>query len=346
MCINGLAFFCLFSQVAVADPSPPPGYEAIVELSDEFDGTTLDSTKWSTSRKIISWPGRAPGLFDPSNVIVADGSLQLWARAKKRNASWPAGYDNYTTAAVRSLASVNQGFFEIRWRSGSSAISSSWWFHTNNGTAWTEIDVFETTGTTNQPPGEDPDDPNRCANTPLNHCRTGCPPNHTGTCGAKMQPFQPGGPSCNLCPCNAKNTSCSGGGAKNTDFPSHVHIFKLPGVTTADLPDKCGCKESHPGQSPCSKPATFKATQAWSADFHTASMNWTTDTTGISTIAIGVDGTIVNTITSPCLVEEIGMDFDRETMPGWMALPSPETLPDKPFEVDYVRSWRKKGPSN
>jgi hypothetical protein len=41
------------------------------------------------------------------------------------------------------------------------------------------------------------------------------------------------------------------------------------------------------------------------------------------------------------LVEAIGMDFDRETMPGWMALPDPETLPDRPFAVDYVRSWRK-----
>jgi hypothetical protein len=138
MTIKVLAFFCLLARVVSA---PPPGYDAIEELSDEFDGTSLDTTKWSTSKTVIGWPGRAPGLFDPTNVIVADGSLQLWARAKKRNSSWPAGYDNYTTAAVRSLASVREGFFEIRWRSGSSGISSSWWFHTNNGTAWTEIDV-------------------------------------------------------------------------------------------------------------------------------------------------------------------------------------------------------------
>ena len=70
-------------------------------------------------------------------------------------------------------------------------------------------------------------------------------------------------------------------------------------------------------------------------------MNWTIDeATGLSTIAIGVDGTIVNTITSPCLIEEIAMDFDRETMPGWMAIPDPASLPDKPFEVDYVRSYQ------
>ena len=35
------------------------------------------------------------------------------------------------------------------------------------------------------------------------------------------------------------------------------------------------------------------------------------------------------------------MDFDRETMPGWMVLPDPATLPDRPFEIDYVRAWRR-----
>jgi hypothetical protein len=64
--------------------------------------------------------GRQPGLFARENVVVKDGSLQLWARAARRNASWPAGYDNYTTATVRSAATVREGLFEIRWRSGSS----------------------------------------------------------------------------------------------------------------------------------------------------------------------------------------------------------------------------------
>ena len=122
--------------------------------------------------------------------------------------------------------------------------------------------------------------------------------------------------------------------------PSHVHVFKLPGVATADLPAVCGCKEGSPGAAPCSKAAYYTSTTPWEAGFHTATLNWTTAATGVATIAIGVDGRIVNTITSPCLVEEIGMDFDRETMPGWMALPDPTTLPDRPLEVDYVRSWR------
>ena len=40
-------------------------------------------------------------------------------------------------------------------------------------------------------------------------------------------------------------------------------------------------------------------------------------------------------------VQAIGMDLDRETMPGWMALPDPKSLPDKPFEIDWIRSWEK-----
>eukprot|EP00729_Bicosta_minor_P012228 gene12228-34575_t len=320
----------------------PLGYAAMPELSDEFDGETLDTTKWTADPKVSGWPGRQPGLFDSNNVVVSNGTLQLWARKASRSKSWPAGYDNYTTSMVHSLAKVKEGYFEIRWRSGTSGISSSWWFHDNDGSTWTEIDVFETTGTDNPPPGEDPGDLDRCRNTPLNHCRTGCPANHSGTCGTAMKPFAPGSPSCNLCPCNIKNTSCASGGDKNTILPSHVHIFKLPGVDAADLPQKCGgCKESVAHQPPCSKPAYYTAPTPWSSGFHNASMNWTTDDAGLSTVAIAVDGVVVNTITSPCLVEEIGMDFDRETMPGWMALPDPNTLPDMPFEVDYIRSWKK-----
>jgi hypothetical protein len=83
------------------------------------------------------------------------------------------------------------------------------------------------------------------------------------------------------------------------------------------------------------------AKQPWSSGFHTATLNWTTDGAGLSTVAVGVDGQVVSVITSPCLVQEVGMDFDRETMPGWMALPDPAALPDAPYEVDWVRSWRK-----
>ena len=62
---------------------------------------------------------------------------------------------------------------------------------------------------------------------------------------------------------------------------------------------------------------------------------------GVVLVWIKLDGEGVNTIASSCLaVQAIGMEFDRETMPGWTKLPDPATLPDKPFLVDYVRAWR------
>jgi len=135
----------------------PPGYDPVLELTDEFDGETLNRSKWSTDPKILGWLGRKPGLFDANNVKVENGMLQLWAQGQRRNDSWPEGYDNYTTAAIHSLKRIRHGYFETRWRSGSSGISSSWWFHQAQGQGlekiWTEIDMFETTGVTNPMPG-------------------------------------------------------------------------------------------------------------------------------------------------------------------------------------------------
>ena len=68
-----------------AAPTPLPGYTLVEDLSDEFSAASLNITKWGTSAKDISWPGRQPGLFDPANVIVGGGHLQLWARAARRN---------------------------------------------------------------------------------------------------------------------------------------------------------------------------------------------------------------------------------------------------------------------
>lgn len=274
------------TTAAASTTTPPtiPGYTLVPELSDEFEGEGgLDESKWCSIPGCLHWPGRQPGLFDPTNVVVQGGALQLWARSAHRNSSWPPGYDNYTTSAIHSKATIHQGYFEIKWKSGSSAISSSWWFHNNNGSAWTEIDVFETTGVDNT--------------------------------GKK-------------------------GGALAAMLPSHMHVFSLPGVPPQDLPTVCGgCKESTPGVPPCSKPAYYTLPDpgdSFAREWHVAGLNWTD-----GGVTISLDGVVVSSIQSPCFGEELGMDFDRETMPGWMALPDPATLPDVPFMVEYVRAYRR-----
>lgn len=85
--------------------------------------------------------GRAPGLFDPANVMVGNGTLQMVARHATLNSSQAAGgFGNYTTSALHSTDKTDFGYFEVRSRSGSGMVSSSWWFHDNNGTytSWFE----------------------------------------------------------------------------------------------------------------------------------------------------------------------------------------------------------------
>ena len=134
------------ASASIQPLSDPAGsWVPYAPMSDEFDGAELNSSKWSTDYTI--WAGRQPGLFDASNVKVANGSLTLLAQSGHRNSSWPVGYDNYTTSALHSVDKTLHGYFEVRSRSGSSSISSSWWFHWNDGAGtWTEIDVFESEG--------------------------------------------------------------------------------------------------------------------------------------------------------------------------------------------------------
>ena len=273
--MRSTAFAASMACCAAAVQLPPPGYVPLAALTDEFQGAELDISKWLPRDE--TWLGRQPGLFAAANVVVGGGMLQLWAREFHRNASTPAGYDNFTTSAVHSVAQVHLGYFEIRWRSGSSGISSSWWLHGSNGTAWTEIDAFETTGTDNP----------------------------------------------------------AAGGAKAANLPSNVHIFSYPGTNASGLPALCNCTEGS-GSSSCSKPALFTlpAGATFASSFHVAGLLW--EAAGVK---VFLDGELVNEIFSPCLSEAIGMDFDRETMPGWMTLPDPASLPDQPFLVDYVRAW-------
>lgn len=138
-------------------------WASIPELSDEFDGKSLDKTKWRDRREC--WPGKGPGLFMPANVKVADGLLQLTSR-NETVANPPKGFSNivFTTAQVPSRAAVRYGYFEIRAKAMPSIASSAFWF-SNEDTPWIiakpagisdadwekakvfeEIDVFEIAG--------------------------------------------------------------------------------------------------------------------------------------------------------------------------------------------------------
>ena len=131
------------STVLHAAPPPDRRWDPIPRLTDEFEGSKLDSRKWHDHNP--SWKGRKPGFFSKKNVTVKGGKLHLTARAENLK-DLPKGYHSITTAAVKSKALVKYGYFEIKCRPMNSKASSTFWFYNKTKAEWTEIDVFEICG--------------------------------------------------------------------------------------------------------------------------------------------------------------------------------------------------------
>jgi len=122
------------------DPENTGGWVPYAPLTDEFDGSALDITKWWDHNP--EWQGRQPALFMPSNVVVKNGNLEIWFR-KQNVTNEPPGYGNYTSGAVQSKTLITYGMFEVKSQCMNSAGSSAFWFYHNTQQWWTEIDVFE-----------------------------------------------------------------------------------------------------------------------------------------------------------------------------------------------------------
>ncbi len=115
-------------------------------MSDEFEGTELDRSKWRVG--MSWWKGRQPALFSERNVTVSDGRLKLTMRkeAVPKEAE-KLGYRDYTSAALHTKARSHYGYYEVKARPMNSAGSSSFWFQQDDTPGWaTEIDVFEIGG--------------------------------------------------------------------------------------------------------------------------------------------------------------------------------------------------------
>ena len=140
-----LAVALALAAPAVAAPAAPcplkhGQWEPFPALTDEFDGDTLDASKWFPNNP--GWQGRQPGWFNPKNVRLADGMLHLDAK-KETLPNLPPGYNTFTTAFVKGKRLVRYGYFEIRARAMDSQASSAFWFYDATPEIWSEIDVFE-----------------------------------------------------------------------------------------------------------------------------------------------------------------------------------------------------------
>lgn len=141
-------FSAAATAVLAADdalPSPPSGYKWVpqLEVSDEFEGDSLDKGKWRPKHPF--WTGR-DSRFLKSNVSVKDGSLRLRSSLKKPTKEVDA--KNVTAACVSSNDPIcRPGFYQARVKASALSMTSSFWFQGE----YSEIDVIENTGSPSNP---------------------------------------------------------------------------------------------------------------------------------------------------------------------------------------------------
>ncbi|WP_075603263.1 T9SS type A sorting domain-containing protein [Saccharicrinis aurantiacus] len=109
------------------DPKPSgKQWVKVDNLSDEFDGTSINTSKWATS--VTTWMGREPGLFTQESITVADGNLRI----TNSKFSTPQVIDGKTwTHGCGLVTSTNAAqvgyYFETRMKANKTFMSSTFW---------------------------------------------------------------------------------------------------------------------------------------------------------------------------------------------------------------------------
>ncbi|WP_025761205.1 hypothetical protein [Dyadobacter tibetensis] len=121
-------------------PAPPAGKRWVLNeaFSDEFNGASLDTTKWLDHHP--SWRGRPPGLFLPSQVSVADGYLQLKGGKMMRDSIITSASGEKLLFNIASGIVVSKsndayfGYYECRFKAAKTTMSSTFWLSTSGNT--------------------------------------------------------------------------------------------------------------------------------------------------------------------------------------------------------------------
>lgn len=121
--------------------------------SDEFDGTALDTTKWTPEHSTYGDANGEEQCHTPENVMVANGNLVLEARAEETTC--PSGdVEDFSSGLIRSQNKFSTSFgrFEVRAKlPAGQGLWPAFWLLSNNypygreGRSG-ELDVFEMIG--------------------------------------------------------------------------------------------------------------------------------------------------------------------------------------------------------
>lgn len=135
------------------DPKPfGKAWELIDNISDEFNDSTLNETKWENTNP-QRWRGRAPGIFKPDVVSMADGNMRVTCRMLA--SPEVVNGDTFTHAGgnlYSRFAGQVGNYFECRMKANKTFMSSTFWLINtrNEGTGCdvrtTELDIQECVG--------------------------------------------------------------------------------------------------------------------------------------------------------------------------------------------------------
>jgi beta-glucanase (GH16 family) len=150
-----------------SDATNTGGWMLNTEISDEFEGGQIDTTKWFVEGQndaYYIWKGRAPSQFVPHNVRVEDGILKLRTAWEPEYAFYQESYTDgnmgtskygeykgeplpITTAGVISKKRFLNGYMEVKLKVGNAAITGAFW-----GIGYEqELDVYEQMGNPKKP---------------------------------------------------------------------------------------------------------------------------------------------------------------------------------------------------
>src|ERR1035437_9776703 len=124
----------------------------ILVFDDEFDGDSLDASKWITwfpytatgndSCEFCRTHGNEGEIYLDSNVVVSNGTLKLIA--KRQTTTWYTATRDYTSGMIESREGWMYGLFETRCKIPyGMGFWPAFWLFGGNGT---EIDDFEIGG--------------------------------------------------------------------------------------------------------------------------------------------------------------------------------------------------------
>jgi hypothetical protein len=149
--------YILFSANLFAQIAAPEGkkWEVINNLSDDFEGKSLNHKKWLADPEEhpdFGWIGRPPALFKESSIKLNKGFMEIEVgKLKKTYTSLkyktPSVY-NYYGGIIRAVQPISYGhYFESKFKMSKTEMGGGFWLMSKNKCGKKhEIDITESVG--------------------------------------------------------------------------------------------------------------------------------------------------------------------------------------------------------